>query len=156
MSFNLAIQQVNFKQNQANEIEQQAEISFQLRVIKGNAQLETNVFNKQITIVTVRPEPGKPDGPKPFFPNEDGVRNQEEIRLNQLPTKTKLSQTYFKTKEIEKLNANPNLILTKLFGFVPQQYFQYQIKPGSFRIEELSKPDNNASHLVKFIINARL
>ena len=156
ISFNLAIEQPNFQQNQANEIEQQAQISFQLRVIKNNAQLETNVFNKQITVVAKQPEPGNPDGPKPFFPNEDGVRNQEQIRLNQLPTKTKLSQTYFKTEEINKLKAKPNLILTKLFGFVPQQYFQYQVKQGSFKIEELPKPDTNASHLVKFKIDARL
>ena len=152
--FNLTIQ--NQKSIQKQTIEQQAEITFQLNVKKNNASLDTKIFTKSINVVIPQPNPDNPDEVKPFFPDEIGVRAQEQKRLDQLQKTTKLSQTYFTDKEIEKLKANPNLILTKLFGFVPQQYFQYQVANGSFVIEPLSKPEAHASHQVRFKINARL
>ena len=93
------------------------------------------------------------NGDKPWYPNPDFMRQHEIRRLNQLQSHHILKQNAFKQVQLDALKANPTLFLNNIIGFVPQQYFQYQINPQDFSIE---KQPHSDQAFIKLKIAAQL
>lgn len=81
------------------------------------------------------------------------MRQHEIKRLNQLQSHHILKQNAFKQVQLDALTANPTLFLNNIIGFVPQQYFQYQINPQDFSIE---KQPHSDQAFIKLKIAAQL
>ena len=133
----------NFLQNKAVET-MRATINLTVGKNQFKAPVELQ-FNVQV-------ETNWDDNVKPSFLDPTTVIQHEEKRLKNLNSKLKLHQNAFNQEEVTRLKANPNSLFQLLGGFLPEQYFQYQINPLNIT------NDNNGlgSQTLTFKIKGRL
>ena len=140
--FNYQIIQFSYQQLKES---QNVNISIQLRISKNQAHTNLAITKNIIVEANSGIE-------KPPFPDEQKMRQHEIWRLNQLKSKSFLKQSTFKAEGIDKIKNNPNQLLSNIFGFVPEQYFKYQIAKNDLSI----KTTNNNQALIELKISAKL